>query len=60
MLYSGNAVGEVMYLEIKVWGPQQHVCESSHGNLLITYQMPSGKVETLDLIRDLSETNVFL
>ena len=60
MLYSGNAVGEVMYLEIKVWGPQQHVCESSHGTLLITYQMPSGKVETLDMIRDLSETNVFL
>lgn len=60
MQYSGNAVGEVMYVEVTLWGPQHHICESSHGNLILTYVMPSGKIDTMEMIRDPLYSNVFL
>lgn len=49
-----------MYVEVTLWGPQHHICESSHGNLILTYVMPSGKTDTMEMIRDPLYSNVFL
>ena len=57
--YTDNYVGEVMYTEITIWGPEHHVCHSLHNNLMMIMSEENGNVIEREYFKREDKENVF-
>lgn len=57
--YSNNIAGQVMLVQLTVWGVQGHICETISKSMIMEYASPWGSTSSVELFQDPVDFNVF-